>query len=288
MTAFGFANNNDSETLKELWGRSFGDSDEYIDLFLERRFSPENTPVCRCGDVVASQLFLLEGNLELNSRNLSAYYIYAACTEESLRSRGYMSSLIDFAAQTVRERKRDLLCLLPGEASLFDYYSRFGFKDCFVKYRYHFSKSELNAIAVGGDNNFGFDDSEKIFKIRSDKLKPFNAFVWDKNAVDYAVTENAFSGGVSVNGEDFYAIISSGEDCWHISEFIGDERAFEKLAGYLMTLPQFDSFVLDSPFLLDLGFEFNSVSGGMILPLSDKCKDLISKVSQCYLGLTLE
>lgn len=286
MTESGFAHINDISALRSLWRRSFGDDDDYIDLFLKNHFLPENTPVCRRDGRVVSQMFLLEGMLRFDSRLFSGYYIYAACTDGDYRSKGYMSSLIDFTADNAQGRNRDFLCLLPGEPSLYSYYSRFGFVDFFKKCRYRFLKSDFPDKTASRDG-LDVNDSHRIFNIRTRHLDSLNHFAWDESAIDYAVTENAFSGGFSVSGEDFYAIISNtGESC-RISEFVGDESSFGNLERYLMSL-KFDSFVMDSPFLLDLGFPCDSVSGGMILPLSDKCKDLISSVSPCYIGLTLE
>ena len=56
---FRFAEPRMIKKLKLLWKCCFGDSDEYIGLFFDERFVPEQCLTAVCGDDIAGMLFLL-------------------------------------------------------------------------------------------------------------------------------------------------------------------------------------------------------------------------------------
>ena len=107
----------DREKIVPLWQEAFGDSAENIEFFLD------NARACKCfgcfdGERLVSMLFLVECTLY----SQKAQYIYAACTEEESKGKGFMTELLSFVKNNVKR-----LCLIPADDGLVNYYSARGF-----------------------------------------------------------------------------------------------------------------------------------------------------------------
>ncbi len=107
---------NDKSAIKSLWKNTFGDTEEEILFFL-------NNADYSClgyteNGVLVSMLFLV--SCSLNGEK--AEYIYAACTDKNYRSKGIMTELVEHC-----KKEFSLLCLIPAEDSLINYYYERGF-----------------------------------------------------------------------------------------------------------------------------------------------------------------
>ncbi|MBQ9229438.1 MAG: GNAT family N-acetyltransferase [Eubacterium sp.] len=109
----------DGQDVVRLWQEAFGDSEEEICYFLDNAQHAQLIAYYE-GDELAAMLFAVDCNLYL----YQAKYIYAACTAKKYRGKGYMSQLLDFC-----RRHYDLLCLIPAQDSLVEYYRLRGFTD---------------------------------------------------------------------------------------------------------------------------------------------------------------
>lgn len=122
----GFENENIRSQAVTLWREAFGDSEEYINFFLDTHSG------CRCvtleeKDELVSALYLIDGKLN----GVDGFYLFAAATFKKHRSNGYMARLLKLAEQRAKENGKSFIALVPAEKSLFDYYSRFGYKTAF-------------------------------------------------------------------------------------------------------------------------------------------------------------
>ena len=109
-----------------LWKAAFGDSEEYINFFLDTHMGCTFVPLTENGELV-SALYLIDGVLD----NTDGFYLFAAATFKAHRSKGYMARLLRLAEETAKENNKSFIALVPAEKSLFDYYSRFGYKTAF-------------------------------------------------------------------------------------------------------------------------------------------------------------
>ena len=143
----------------DLWHEAFGDGAEYINFFLDTHGActclshEENGRLC-------SMLFLIDGEL----CGKSAYYLFAAATFKSERGKGCMARLLEKAKNYAVQNGRAYIVLVPAEPSLFDYYSRFGYKTCFYAKR------------QGKDEEFETDKSK--------------CFIWNKAHEEYIKAES--------------------------------------------------------------------------------------------------
>ena len=120
--------------LSQLWKNVFGDEDGYIKLFFDTAYK-----TCRCfahleNEKIVSALYLLDCSISLDSKLFDGYYLYAAATDENYRGRGLMKKLIEEAEDFMKEQKKAFIALVPASASLYDYYSKFGFVTSMKKY----------------------------------------------------------------------------------------------------------------------------------------------------------
>jgi len=103
----------------QLWREAFGDSEEDIRFFLENTQHAQLVAHYE-GDELAAMLLAVD--CQLNDRR--AKYIYAACTAKRFRGKGYMTQLLELC-------KKDfaIVCLIPADDALAEYYRRRGFAD---------------------------------------------------------------------------------------------------------------------------------------------------------------
>lgn len=113
--------------LQALWLDVFADEPSYTEDFLT---SVLPASVCLCDDlhVPRSALYLIPGRLGKEA----ACYLFAASTAAGSRGLGLMSRLLRQACEWA-ERRDSWLFTVPAEASLFDFYARFGFRPLAAK-----------------------------------------------------------------------------------------------------------------------------------------------------------
>ena len=103
----------DKKQIIRLWQQAFGDSDEEILYFID------NVKDAKClayfvGSEAVSMMYLVDCIAD----GINASYIYAACTLDKYKGRGYMSKLIEHCIDG-----GSTVCLIPAEDSLINFYS---------------------------------------------------------------------------------------------------------------------------------------------------------------------
>ncbi len=211
----------DYNSVKELWKNVFGDSDEYIELFLKRNY--EYCWVESDGTELMSMLFALP--TKVNGRN--ATYLYACATAESFRGMNLMHGLIQSAlAATLSE----LCVVLPAEDSLYDYYARLGFHSLKVNVAEH-SREELLAMAKP------FEQDELVVTsycgIRNRVLKD-NFLFWNNSQIETAFELAEIYGSRVLRTNFGYALLSEENGVCEVSELIcADENTPYLLSAIL-------------------------------------------------------
>ncbi len=156
------------EQLKSLWQKTFGDSTAYINSFFDNMYRDENTLVYIEDKTIVSVLYIIEYEIPLETDKIKIAYLYALTTEPAFRGRGIMSRLIEKSFEIGIKRDYKLCVLIPSEASLFDYYRRFGFKECFSRTTITKHLSEIRRTASG--------EKELLLK-KADCNKIWNAYI---------------------------------------------------------------------------------------------------------------
>ncbi len=163
-----------------LWQEAFGDSEEYINFFLDSH-------CCVCltekeNNETASMLFLIEGELA----QVKGYYLFAAATLKKFRSMGCMPRLLKKAENFAKEQGREFIALVPAEEWLFDYYGKFGYETAL------FIEEKL--------------PDEKI------EIDKKTSFLWCKEHLEYIQKESEKFGSRLINkGEMLFTVYPNGK-----------------------------------------------------------------------------
>ncbi len=109
---------------RRLRQEAFGDTDAFLDTFEKTAFSPDR---CRCitqdGELLAA-LYLFD----CTYGGVRAAYLYAVATAVAHRGRGLCRALMEDTHAHLAARGYAASILVPGEASLFGFYERLGYR----------------------------------------------------------------------------------------------------------------------------------------------------------------
>ena len=119
------------QQIIDLWKLSFGDSDDFIQLFFDRVYRDENTIVIQKNGTVVSTLQILPYEMTYCGTTIPAGYICGVCTLPSEQGKGFMTQLMFTALEEMRNRDFALAILIPASPQLFDVYRRFDFANAF-------------------------------------------------------------------------------------------------------------------------------------------------------------
>ncbi len=281
-----FATNNDIGGIVKLWHEAFGDSADEIKFFLSENFKPENTPIFEEGGEIASMLFLLDGKMSINNKEYSAYYLYAACTAEKYWGRGIMSDLLKYAEKTASDRKIHFICLLPAEASLYDYYSRYGYLSAFSKKSLNIKRGEITDII---ETEFNFSNTANLENLREAVFKGFDRFKWDNNAIKFAFEHNKMYSGCSLVTDKGYALYTINDSKMLVKEFAFTQAKIIDFAVFAFKKYDIEEISFNLPYQFNCNLGSVKIhKNGMMLPISLESKTLITSVENAYLGLTLD
>ncbi len=282
-----YATHNDIKDIISLWHEAFGDSEEEIKFFLEKNFCPDNTLVIEENSAVVSMLFLLEGNMQINGKDYSSYYLYAACTSESCRGRGMMAELLEFAANTARSRNVHFICLMPGEKSLFDFYSKHGYVTAFSKKILKIGFSEIDTDEFSACNSSFLCVPPEF--LRNNAFSKYDYFKWNDDAINFALEHTKLYGGQAFKSTKGYALYSFIGSDIIVKEFAFTPEFLPLLAAYLKEKHSFDNLIFNLPadYPTDIG-NCQIVKSAMLLPITDIGNALADDVKNAYLGLTLD
>ena len=201
----------DKEAIIRLWQQCFGDERHYVEFFLENCPKENALFLYRKKDVVVGMMFLMPGMLKVPAdigeseecavqikddekiHPQKIYYLYALCVDEKYRGRGIANELLDFAKDYAGKDNAEL-CLVPGSSNLRKYYAQRGFVDVFVC-----TEQEINvdtSMMYGGVIRKADIDIEDLIKARTE-IYVSSVFLWNADNLDFAMKENAYSGGVA-------------------------------------------------------------------------------------------
>ena len=266
-----------------LWNEAFGDSENEIRFFLNRKYIAENTLVVEENGEIASMLFLLEGDMCIKGVDYPSYYLYAACTLKKHRGRGFMAMLLDEAKRLADSRNIDFICLMPGEKSLYGFYEKFGYKTVFNK--------KVLCIEADSDDigEFPSDETAADYeKLRNDMFSAYDYFKWDEQSIRFAVDHNKMYSGKHIVNCNGYCLYNVEDNKCTVKEFCFTADLLRKVVSYLKNNNSFDEMIIDLPvgYLTDI--QGKIINNGMALAVTDTAKSLIDNISNAYLNLTLD
>jgi len=116
--------NSHAPALRALFADAFGDSERFLDLFFSIGFSPSRARVALEGDELLASLYWFD--CECDGRRVA--YVYAIATARAHRGRGICRALMTDAHRHLAHLGYSTAMLVPAEPSLFDFYSKLGYR----------------------------------------------------------------------------------------------------------------------------------------------------------------
>lgn len=113
----------DVPSLRTLWKETFGDTDDFLNLFFSGAFSPMCSLCARTDNQIVGMLYWFDCIYE----GEKIAYLYAVATHKSYRGRGICHALMDAVHLLLKERTYTGVILVPAEEHLFDFYARMGY-----------------------------------------------------------------------------------------------------------------------------------------------------------------
>ena len=276
-----------SERFKQdiinIWKTCFGDSEEYINLFLK------NNLVGNCvlwleDNIAVSMLFLIDCNLKIKENTYFGKYIYAVATLPQYRNKGYTTKLLDFVNSTLATNQSyDFTVLVPSEKELFNFYGKRGYQtDLFCEKGNVKKDKQLGNIYKLTNINY------VEYKNLRDKFLKDNYIIWNEEFIKYCFSENELCGGKQIKiyqnqQEVAIAIVAKIKNNLVVKEIIFKNNFINKNDVFKVLLNEFNCESLQ----YRCNFNEQSLNKqpfGMI-----KWQDTIkSNIKYSYIGLVLD
>lgn len=210
MIKFFKADKNDVAQLKMLWLECFEDTKEAVDLFFDENWHRMRAFCAKDNDRIVSALYLIDTSLS----GQKAHYLCGASTKVDYRQKHIMSNLIEFALEIAKQDSDKFSTLVPAQASLYEYYARFGYKDeCFVEKRMYSRDELLKFDDCSKKENYDFEQLQRIclegnFLIWNNDYKNFACEYYKLYGVSVICTSDCLALFEENNGcaEVFYAV----------------------------------------------------------------------------------
>lgn len=170
-----FGTNKTKPLVREMWQTVFEDSNEFTDIYFSQKYKNENTLIYFEDGKPAASLQMWEYNFSFYGEQIPIYYLAGLATYEAYRRKGYMTELITYAHQVMKERDICLSILIPAEEWLYTFYKQFGYTQVFEK-----DDKEIplkNILEKHNSLEKSFDTFDRIYnKTDFTVLKDFDQF----------------------------------------------------------------------------------------------------------------
>ncbi len=131
----------DLPMLKILWQEAFGDTLEFINTFFETAFDCSRCFCAVDNGFVTAALYWFD----CKYHDQPVAYLYAIATAKAYQGQGICHRLMEHTHKHLQNTGYIGAVLVPGSASLFDFYKDMGYQtDCFVKEFHCNSATETN------------------------------------------------------------------------------------------------------------------------------------------------
>lgn len=225
--------------LAELWRQAFGDPPRFPRYFLNNCFSPRDCLVYRVGDEIAAAVYLLPASVLAGEKTLQAHYIFAAATLPRFRSRGYMSSLLAYAAIAGADRGDRFSVVLPADEKLYRFYGKFGYTSFFEARFLTVAPDRLRAVSEPVTPGSVLPDFRRLNALRRECLAGCGGSVlWSDRMLHFAAGMNAVYGDRLVcavsGGKPAYALCRVEENVCTVLEAMAGGVTFPFLADAVL------------------------------------------------------
>lgn len=218
MNEFVWAGEDRLADVLSLWKQGFpSDSEEDIRAFGDTLKGEARPLLLLVEGEARSMAFVIPAQMN----GYTVWYVYAAATARAHRGRGYFGDLLRELSHRATKAGVHGLFLRPATPSLFNYYSRFGFKSLF-----YVNESSCEAKELYVDNNdLQWERVTSDFAANRNRWLSrcgISAVVWSETVTAYAVglLEN---GGMLISSKGLVTYSLDGA-CMNVAELLCEEE----------------------------------------------------------------
>lgn len=219
------SNQKDVPFLRDLWKQCFQDSDDYLDLYFKKRYSPENVRILECEGEGIGMIHLLPCTAPNGQK---ALYWYAVGIHPNYQNQGYFRYFVTKLLQETQKSGFQNWCVpIP---CLINAYQKYGFSNSI--FCRDLDSNDLDAIPC----------QVTVRKISPDVFYKYQSkvacFSWEYEAVQYAFWENEFCNGkqylITIENQTIPIFAIQKEDYFLIEGVGLDEAASKKCKNALL------------------------------------------------------
>lgn len=115
---------------RALWKSVFDDSEEFVNLYFNRRCTPENTVSVFENGHVVSAMQSLQYDMTFCNATVRIGYVSGLATLPAFRNRGLAAKVLRESHRRLYDQGALFSLLIPAESPLFDYYGRMNYVAC--------------------------------------------------------------------------------------------------------------------------------------------------------------
>lgn len=273
--------------LKALYLSCFDEDEKAADIIFSQILSKAKAYLARVDGETAAAVYLLPCSLSNGGDTVQAHYLMGAGTRENFRGRGLMSGLIKYALKDAASRGDLYSVLEPANPSLYNFYSRFGYRLAYQSSVFDFYPESY----INSNSNFqlltknSFDTWAKLrFNICMDIR---GSVQWSESHLRSCCEVSAAYGGGVLGCEYGYAVFIENEDGFSVGELVCIPEKLNELLTALAYSLGADKLKVRCPVGITnkLGLDVQKIDMGMLLPLSGES---IPLDFPSYLGLSLD
>ena len=233
---------NDLASLKLLFSEAFGDDGTFNDTFFECAYSPSRAMTAKEDGALVGMLYWFD--CEYSGGKLA--YIYAVATAKEYRGRGVCKALMEFTHAHLSALGYIGAILKPAEDSLFDFYSRLGYKNAT-------RISEISPKSATQGCQFSKISANEYARLRRDFL-PSGGVIQEGESIALLSKISEF-----IRGDGFILAYSSDDENLFGYELLGkDEKAPEILHSLGAKSGKFRTVGNQIPFTMWYQFDKNA------------------------------
>ncbi len=225
-------NPSDRTELIRLWMRCFGDPEDYVRLYFDHSFVPEQVFVHREAAIDAMLIRFPVCYLTEDGDEKPGSYLYAVCTAPEFRGRGLCRRLMEQTEQELKARGDSFTCLRAASPKLTKMYEGMG-------YRTTFANREL---VLESARDFAVGTSPACPEICVERVTPAEYYGLRQlalygNFIEYdpkVLAHQARLGSLlSIDGGAAIGALERYKDTAILKEYLGDEALLPSLAAAL-------------------------------------------------------
>ncbi len=127
----------EKEETKRLWQMCFNDTNDFIELYFNMRYSSKVNNVWKEHGHIVAALQALPYPITIGGYTLQSRYMSGVCTSPYMRNKGIMRRLMKRVHNKLHNENVAVATLIPAEPWLYNYYESMGYAPVF---RYSLSK----------------------------------------------------------------------------------------------------------------------------------------------------